>query len=223
MRILAIDDDSDVLDFLAEGLGHFGHEVDRAPTSTRGLELAREELHDLILLDVDLPDLSGFEVARKIRAEGNTVLIIMVTALNAEDDVVAGLEAGADGYVTKPFSLKELAARVSALHRRKQITEAEPLSFRDISLNEAKRTATRNGKPLRLTETEFRMLAYFLRNPGSDVNRDTLLQEVWNMDFDPGTGVVDVHLGNLRRKLRTLGPPVIQTVRGVGFRLEASG
>jgi len=222
MRILAIDDDPEVLDFLVEGLEHFGHDVDRASTGTDGLEMAREERHDLLLLDVDLPDFSGFEVARKIRQAGSTVLIMMVTALNAEDDVVAGLEAGADGYVTKPFSIKELAARVSALHRRKKITETEPLAFGDISLNEARRAATRGGKPLRLTETEFRMLAYFLRNPGSDVTRETLLLEVWNMDFDPGTGVVDVHLGNLRKKLRAMGPPVIQTVRGVGFRLEAS-
>lgn len=219
MRILAIDDDPDILDFLVEGLAQFEFTVDTAETGEKGLAIAQGGSYDMILLDVGMPGMSGVEVARKLRESGNTVLITMVTALNAEDDVVAGLEAGADGYVTKPFSIKELAARVTALARRMQTSGQEPLVFGDLSVNEARRTARRNGKPLRLTETEFRLLAHFLRNPGEDVTREVLLKEVWGMDFDPGTGVVDVHLGNLRRKLRTLGPPVIQTVRGVGFRL----
>lgn len=223
MRILAVDDEPEILEFLSEGLSHFGFVVDIASTGREGLAAARTRSYDMILLDVDLPDLSGFDVARKLRESGDTVLITMVTALNAEDDVVMGLEAGADGYVTKPFSLKELAARVTALLRRRQISATEgPLAFQDISVDEPKRTAQRNGHPLRLTETEFRMLAYFLRHPGKNVTREDLLREVWSMDFDPGTGVVDVHLGNLRKKIRALGSPVIQTIRGVGFRLEAS-
>jgi DNA-binding response OmpR family regulator len=220
MRLLAIDDDPEVLEILQTGLAPFSKTTDVAATAAEGMRLLSEVEYDILLLDVDLPDLSGFDVARRLRQEGYTLPIMMITALNAEDDIVAGLEAGADGYVTKPFSLKELSARLDALHRRREIGEALPLTFADVRVDEAKREAIRGQTQLRLTETEFRLLAFFLRNPGKDITRDDLLEEIWGMSFNPGTGVVDVHLGNLRKKLRTVGPPIIQTVRGVGFRLE---
>jgi len=170
-------------------------------------------------MDVDLPDLSGFDVVRKLRDEGVTVPIMMLTAMTAEEDIVTGLESGADGYMTKPFSIRELSARMKALKRRTESNRATVLRFGDLTLNAAERTARRGETLLRLTETEFRILAYFVKHPNTDVTRSDLLEEVWAMDFDPGTGVVDVHVGNLRKKLRAAGPPLIQTVRGVGFRL----
>jgi two-component system OmpR family response regulator len=202
------------------GLRHHGITVEAAATGQGGLDSALGGGFSMILMDVDLPDISGFDVVRALRKRGETVPIMMLTALNAEEDIVEGLESGADGYVTKPFSIRELAARMEAMKRRSEIDRDSDLSFSDIRINEAQRTTTRRGVGLRLTETEFRLLAHFLRNPEEVVTRDELLREVWGIDFDPGTGVVDVHLGNLRKKLRSVGPPLIQTVRGVGFRLR---
>jgi DNA-binding response OmpR family regulator len=216
-QLMVVEDDEAIAEPLVRSLTREGYEVVHAPTGERALaELAAME-PDLMVLDVGLPGIDGIEVCRRARALHPGLLVLMVTARSSELDEVLGLDAGADDYVTKPFSLAVLSARVRALLRRNG-TDDEPLEAAGVRLDPASRRAWRGERELLLSPKEFDLLALLLRHAGSVVRRETLMSEVWDENWWGSTRTLDVHIGSLRRKL---GDPVpIATVRGVGFRFE---
>jgi two-component system OmpR family response regulator len=221
MKILVIEDESRVAQFIRKGLLEDGHVVDLARDGVEGLALASVGEYDVIVLDVMLPGKSGFQVASQLRAEGNPTPILMLTAKDSRDDIVHGLDVGADDYLTKPFDFAELLARLRALARRRQPVQDAVLRFADVELDRLQHEVRRGGRTVKLTPTEFKLLEALMRKPGQVVKRTELLDRVWGMSFDPGTSLIDVHMANLRRKLETGGRPrLIRTVKGVGFRLE---
>lgn len=221
MRILVIEDDRKIASFLERGLREDGYAVDVARDGVEGLLNARVYDYDLLLVDIMLPGKNGYEIARELRLAGKTVPILMLTARDSTQDIVMGLNVGADDYLTKPFSFDELLARVRALIRRGGATRTERLSYSDVEMDRIRHTAQRGGRTLNLTPREFQLLEFFLLHPEEVVRRTELLEKVWDLHFDPMTNVVDVHIGNLRRKLTTAGePPLVHTVRGVGYLLS---
>lgn len=219
MRILVVEDDKAVRATLVHGLGAEGYEIDACDTGSQGIEMARTHTYSVMVLDIGLPDLTGLEVAATLRGEANTTPILFLTARDAEEEIVQGLEIGADGYMTKPFSLPELRARIRAIERRRQMEKDQRLVFQDLELDPATRQVTRGGNRIRLTEVEFKLLAAIMEGEGRIRSRDELLREVWRITFDPETGILDVHMSNLRKKLNKFGPPLLETVRGKGYRL----
>jgi len=222
MRILVVEDDRKVARFVRQGLEEEGHVVDVGADGEEGAMLAHVNSYDVVVLDVQLPKKNGLQLAAELRREGATVPILMLTARASTEDVVRGLDSGADDYLTKPFAFDELLARVRALGRRSgAAVAAATLHFADVEVDRLHHRATRGGRPLDLTPREFRLLEYFLARPDAVVTRTELLEKVWDMSFDPESNVVDVHLSNLRGKLEEGGAPrLIQTVRGVGFALR---
>jgi DNA-binding response OmpR family regulator len=221
MKLLVVEDEARVAQFIRKGLVEEGHVVDVAADGVEGLALASVSDYDVIVLDVMLPGKSGFHVASQLRAEGNHTPILMLTAKDTRDDIIHGLDVGADDYLTKPFDFEELLARVRALARRSQIVQEGVLRFADVELDRIQHQARRAGADLDLTPTEFKLLEALMRKPGQVIKRTELLDRVWGMSFDPGTSLVDVHMANLRKKLEKGSKPrLIQTVRAVGFRLE---
>lgn len=221
MKVLIVEDDARVAQFIEKGLVEDGHVVEVAADGLQGLALAAVGEYDVVVLDVMLPAKSGFEVASQLRAEGNPTPILMLTAKDTRDDVVHGLDVGADDYLTKPFDFEEFLARLRALARRSQTVQEAVLRFADVELDRIQHQARRGEVDLDLTPTEFKLLETLLRKPGQVIRRTELLDRVWGMSFDPQTSLVDVHMANLRKKLETGGKPrLIQTVRGVGFKLE---
>ncbi|MGB7213064.1 MAG: response regulator transcription factor [Gemmatimonadales bacterium] len=224
MRILVVEDDRKVAGFIEQGLKEEGHVVDLAADGEEGTTLAHVYDYDVILLDVVMPKKNGFQVAQELRREGRNTPILMLTSRDATEDVVRGLDSGADDYLPKPFRFDELLARVRALVRRGGAERMETLRFGPITMERLKHTATVNERVLDVTPKEFQLLEHFLLHPDEVVRRTTLLEKVWDMHFDPESNVVDVHVGNLRRKLKHLaGEPLITTVRGVGFVLRHNG
>jgi DNA-binding response OmpR family regulator len=220
MKILVIEDDRKVAGFIEQGLREEGYAVDVAPDGDEGTMLAHVYDYDVIILDVMMPKKSGLMVATELRREGRGTPILMLTARDTTEDVVRGLNAGADDYLTKPFKFDELLARVRALVRRGGATRTELLTYGPVELDRLKHKVVVGGKPLDLSPKEFHLLEHFLLRPEQVVRRTELLEKVWDMHFDPESNVVDVHVGNLRRKLRRLADQeLIHTVRGVGFRL----
>jgi DNA-binding response OmpR family regulator len=218
MRILVVEDDKKVASFLEKGLREEGYSVDVAHDGEDGLMKAHVHDYDLLLLDVMLPGRTGFEIVRELRARENAVPVLMLTARDAQEDVVMGLDAGADDYLTKPFGFGELLARVRALLRRGGSTRPDRLLYDDVELDRLKHQALRAGARLDLTPKEFQLLEFFLLNTERVVRRTELLEKVWDLHFDPMSNVVDVHVGHLRRKLRDAGEdPLVHTVRGVGY------
>ena len=220
MRILVVEDDKKVASFLEQGLREEGYAVDVAHDGTEGSLKANVYDYDLAILDVMLPEKSGFEIVRDLRREQKTVPVLMLTARDTKEDIVRGLDVGADDYLTKPFSFDELLARVRALLRRGGASREERLIYGDVELDRLKHIASRAGAELDLTPKEYQLLEYFLLRPEEVVRRTELLEKVWDLQFDPMSNVVDVHVGNLRKKLRATGDPLIRTVRGVGYILE---
>ena len=221
MKILVVEDDRKVAGFIEQGLKEEGHVVDVAPDGDEATMLAHVYDYDVILLDVVLPKKNGFQIATELRREGRTTPILMLTSRDASEDVVRGLDAGADDYLAKPFQFEELLARIRALHRRGGTARVENLKVGGIEVDRLRHEATLNGRKLNLTPKEFQLLEYFMLHPDEVVRRTTLLEKVWDMHFDPESNVVDVHVGNLRRKLRgAAGGALISTVRGVGFMLR---
>jgi DNA-binding response OmpR family regulator len=221
MKILVVEDDRKVAGFIEQGLKEEGHVVDVAPDGDEATMLAHVYDYDVILLDVVLPKKNGFQVATELRREGRTTPILMLTSRDATEDVVRGLDAGADDYLAKPFRFDELLARIRALHRRGGAERLDTLAYGPVMLDRLRHVASVDGKPLDLTPKEFQLLEYFLLHPEEVVRRTTLLEKVWDMHFDPESNVVDVHVGNLRRKLQAAtGRQIVATVRGVGFSLR---
>lgn len=228
--VLVVEDDQAILDAVAYNLGRDGYEVLTAADGAAGLALARERHPDLVVLDIMLPRMSGLDVCRILRSEAATP-ILLLTARDAEADVVHGLELGADEYVTKPFSMRELRARVASLLRRDAISrsagpqgpaEPEPQVLRagEIVLDPGRHEVARAGKPLSLRPREFALLEYFMRNPGQALTRDRLLESVWGLTYPGETRTVDVHVRWLREKIEEdpSAPRHLQTVRSVGYR-----
>ncbi len=220
MKILVIEDDRKVAGFIEQGLREEGYAVDVAPDGEEGTMLAHVYDYDVIVLDVMMPKKTGLQVAAELRREGRGTPILMLTARDATEDVVRGLDSGADDYLTKPFKFDELLARVRALVRRGGSTRTELLTFGAVEMDRLKHKVRVKGKALDLSPKEFHLLEHFLLHPEQVVRRTELLEKVWDMHFDPESNVVDVHVGNLRRKLhKAAETTLIHTVRGVGFRL----
>lgn len=221
MKILVVEDDRKVAGFIEHGLREEGYAVDVAPDGDQAAMMAHVYDYDLILLDLMLPKKNGLQVASELRREGRKTPILMLTARDATEDVVRGLDAGADDYLTKPFKFDELLARVRALVRRGGAGRTELLSYGPLELDRLKHVVRVAGKKIDLTPKEFQLLEHFLIRPEEVLRRTELLEKVWDMHFDPESNVVDVHVGNLRRKLKhAAGEELIQTERGVGFRLQ---
>ena len=220
MRLLVVEDDQTLAKVLVRGLTEEGHAVDHAPTSAAALDANLVNDYDLVVLDLGLPDGDGLTVCRTIREQGQATPILMLTARDGLSDKVAGLDAGADDYLTKPFAYPELAARVRALLRRPKDVVSPVLAWGDLRLDPAAHTVWRGAIMIPLTPREFSLLDFLLRNPARVCTREELLEHVWDAHYDGLSNVVDVHIANLRRKL-ALGdqPDPIETVRGVGYRL----
>jgi two-component system OmpR family response regulator len=224
LRILVVEDDGKAARFLKQGLEEEGHTVDVAEDGESGARHGHASPYDLIVLDVQLPGLNGLELARDLRRSGIDTPILMLTARDATRDVVRGLDAGADDYLTKPFAFDELLARVRALTRRQTGGATSVLRYDDLEMDRLRRTVRRRGRPVELSPREFRLLEFLLLHPEQVITRTRLLQAVWDMDFDPETNVVEAHISNLRRKLEDGGRPrLVQTVRGAGYSLRSEG
>ncbi|QYJ22081.1 heavy metal response regulator transcription factor [Achromobacter sp. ES-001] len=221
MRILVIEDEPKLADYLKKGLSEQSHVVDLARTGVDGLHLALEGDYDLIVLDVMLPGVDGFGILAAVRVRKNTP-ILMLTARDAVEDRVRGLEGGADDYLVKPFAFSELLARVQALLRRGRAQEPTLLRLADLELDLASRRAQRGGRRLDLTAKEFSLLALLLRRQGQVLSRTTLAEQVWDMNFDSDTNVIDVAVRRLRGKLDDpYDTKLLHTVRGMGYVLES--
>lgn len=222
MRILLVEDDRKVASFIRKGLAEEGYAVDVAHDGDAGLAMGLDRLHDVIVLDVMLPGRPGFQILRELRQAKVTTPVLLLTARDAVEDKVQGLDAGADDYLTKPFAFAELLARVRALLRRGKAAQAPMLQVADLTLDPATRTARRGGEAIPLTNREFALLEYFLRNPGRVLTRTMIAEHVWDYSFDSGTNVIDVYVNYLRRKVDAgREPKLIHTVRGVGYVLKA--
>jgi DNA-binding response OmpR family regulator len=221
VKILVVEDDRKVAGFIEQGLREEGYAVDVAPDGEEGTMLAHVYDYDVIILDVMMPKKTGLQVASELRREGRGTPILMLTARDTTEDIVRGLDVGADDYLTKPFRFDELLARVRALVRRGGAKRTELLTYGPLELDRLKHKVHVKGKPLDLSPKEFHLLEHFLLRPEEVVRRTELLEKVWDMHFDPESNVVDVHVGNLRRKLKKAADAeLIHTVRGVGFKLQ---
>lgn len=220
MRILVIEDEPKLADYLKKGLSEQSHVVDLARDGVDGLHLALEGVYDLIVLDVMLPGVDGFGVLAAVREQKDTP-ILMLTARDAVEDRVRGLEGGADDYLVKPFAFSELLARVQALLRRGRSQEPTLLRLADLELDLARRRAQRGGRRLDLTAKEFNLLALLLRRQGQVLSRTTLAEQVWDMNFDSDTNVIEVAVRRLRAKIDDpFETKLLHTVRGMGYVLE---
>ena len=223
LRILTVDDEASLTDLLGMALRYEGWEVTAADTGLSAVQAARDVRPDAIVLDMMLPDFDGLEVMRRIRTEQPQVPVIFLTARDAVDDRVHGLTAGGDDYVTKPFSLEELVARLRGLLRRSGATTVRPdsqLVVGDLSLDEDSHEVTRGGEPIKLTATEFELLRYLMRNPRRVLSKAQILDRVWNYDFGGQANVVELYISYLRKKIDSGRPPMIHTLRGAGYVLK---
>jgi two-component system, OmpR family, response regulator len=220
MRILLIEDDGEAAAYLVRGLTESGHQVDLAGAGRQGLERAREERFDAMIIDRMLPELDGLSVIAALRAARDSTPVLVLSALGDVEDRVTGLRAGCDDYLPKPFAFSELLARLEALTRRG--TAETRLTVADLDMDLIARTVTRAGRAIELLPREFRLLEYLMRHAGHIVTRTMLLEKVWDHHFDPQTNVIDVHVSRLRQKLdRGFEYPLLHTVRGAGYSLKA--
>ena len=222
-RILVVDDEPYITDVLAAALRYEGFEVDVAGTGAEALSTAGDAAHDLILLDVMLPDVEGTEVCRRLRAAGVATPVLFLTARDATEDKVQGLSLGADDYVTKPFSLEELVARIHAVLRRSParfVADEGHMSYADLVMDEDTREVWRQGQRVELTATEFNLLHYMLSNARRVLSKSDILDHVWPYDFDGDPNIVETYVSYLRKKIDCFEPPLLHTVRGVGYSLR---
>jgi two-component system, OmpR family, response regulator len=221
-RILVVDDEPSIVDALSTRLRDEGFTVDEAVTGRRALALAQEDAPDLMILDVMLPELDGIEIVRRLRSDGIRVPVLFLTARDTLQDKVAGLTIGGDDYVTKPFALSEIVARVHRILRRvgRNPSVDGLLRYSDLELDESTHEVLRAGKDIRLTATEFKLMRYFLLNPRHVLSKSQILDYVWHYDFGGNANVVETYVSYLRKKLEKHGPPLIHTVRLVGYVLR---
>ena len=221
-RVLVVDDEPSIVDAVATSLRYEGFAVEEATTGRSALALAQARTPDLIVLDVMLPDLDGLEVTRRLRADGIRVPILFLTARDSLEDKVTGLTIGGDDYVTKPFALAELIARVRVILRRSEGDDGDDgvLRFADVELDERAHEVRRSGVNIHLTATEFSLLRYFMLNPGQVLSKSQILDHVWHYDFGGEANVVETYVSYLRKKLERQGPPLLRTVRLVGYALR---
>jgi two-component system, OmpR family, response regulator len=223
MRLLVIEDDRDAASWLVKGLAESGHVADLAVDGQEGLALARDGVHDVLIVDRMLPGLDGLEIIRRLRQDGVKTPVLILSALADVDERVKGLRAGGDDYLGKPYAFAELLARVEGLGRRAgEQPQETKLSAAGLEMDLLTRTVTRGGKVLPLQPREFKLLEYLMRNAGHVVTRTMLLENVWDYHFDPQTNVIDVHISRLRSKIdKGFEEPLLQTVRGAGYMIRA--
>lgn len=222
MRILLIEDDPETAEHVGHALSAQGHEVVESGDGLDGLARAREGQYAALIVDRMLPGMDGLSLVRQLRAEDNQTPVLFLTTMSGIDDRVTGLNSGGDDYLTKPFALAELVARVNAIARRREAHP--PVSFRaaDLEMDLLRRTVQRGGRPIELQPQEFKLLEYLLRNAGRLVTRNMLLENVWDLHFDPRTNIVETHMSRLRSKMdRGFPTELIHTVRGNGYILRA--
>lgn len=219
MRVLIIEDNPKMAGAIQRGLREHGYAADACHSGYEGEELAVSEPYDLVILDLMLPDRDGVDVCRNIRRREVSRPVLMLTALSSTGDKVEGLDAGADDYMTKPFEFEELLARVRALLRRGEATEGRTLTMEDLELDLYTRVARRGGMEHELSNKEFGLLEYLMRNPNRVLSRTQIAEKVWDMNFEPGSNVIDVYISSLRKKLdRGFERELIHTIKGAGYR-----
>lgn len=222
-KILIVEDEVNIASFIKRGLQECGYEVSAAYDGEEAWQLIKQERFDLFMLDIIMPKIDGLQLCRMIRQNlGYSIPILMVTALGTTDDIVSGLDAGADDYISKPFSFAELQARIRALLRRREGAKVnQVLQCGDLTLDQVSRRATRNGETIDLTVKEYRLLEYFMNNQGIALSRLQLLREVWDKNFDTNTNIVDVYVNYLRAKIdKNHDKKLIRTVVGLGYMME---
>ncbi|HEV2375058.1 MAG TPA: response regulator transcription factor [Streptosporangiaceae bacterium] len=222
-RLLVVEDEPNILELLAASLRYAGFEVITADAGTQAVQLAQRHRPDLVVLDIMLPDMDGFDVVRRLRGGGDHIPVVFLTARDATEDKIRGLTLGGDDYVTKPFSLEEVIARIRAVLRRTRGDGAEPsprLSFADLELDEDSHEVWRAGQPVSLSPTEFKLLRYFMGNANRVLSKVQILDHVWDYDFRGDTGIVESYVSVLRRKVDSNEPRLIHTLRGVGYVLR---
>ena len=221
-RILVVDDERSIVDAVATALRYEGYQVDEASTGRDALSAVAKHEPDLIVLDWMLPDIEGIEVGRRLRDKGFKTAVLFLTAKDATENKVEALRAGGDDYVTKPFSLAEIVARIQAILRRtSSALPGDVLRFAGLVLDESRHEVFRDETPITLTATEFSLLRFFMLNPRRVLSKGQILQNVWRYDFGGNSNVVETYVSYLRRKLDAAGPPLIRTVRQAGYMLEA--
>lgn len=219
-KILLVEDEKNVSSFIKKGLEEEGYNVSVAFDGLNGWNMAKTNRYDLLILDRMLPEMNGMEICRRVREKyGTEIPVLILTALGSTDDVVAGLEAGADDYLTKPFHFRELLARIHALIRRSQRNEVSKVyRIADLELDDDSKTVTRAGQHIQLTSKEYRLLLYFMTNIKRVLSREQILENVWDVEFDMGTNTVDVYINYLRNKIdKNFSPRLIHTVIGMGY------
>src|SRR5881227_595971 len=223
VRVLVVDDEPNIRDVISMALRYEGFEVETAATGNEALQSARSRRPHLMLLDIMLPDMEGFDVAKRLGADRSDVPIVYLTARDTTEDKVRGLTTGGDDYVTKPFSLEELVARIRTILRRVGLSDraSSRLVFEDLELDDDTREVSRGGRPVELTATEYRLLRYLMMNPRRVLTRAQLLDHVWNYDFGGDARVLETYISYLRKKVDADAPRLIHTVRGVGYSLRA--
>jgi two-component system OmpR family response regulator len=221
MKVLLVEDEKKISDFVVKGLKEQGFAVDLANDGNDGFYLATTQSYDAIILDIMLPGRDGLSILKSLRAKGNNVPVIVATARGELDERLEGLNLGADDYLTKPFFIDELVARLQALHRRSTGSQLSMRQVEDLVLNLSMHEVKRGDREIELTSREFNLLEYLMRSPGRVYTRTQILEHVWGYDFDPNTNIVDVCLQRLRKKVEEEGEgKLIETVRGVGYRIK---
>ncbi len=225
MRILVVEDDKGTARFIKKGLSEEGFMVDVVSGGEEGLFMATTEIYDLIILDVMLPEISGFEVISDIRQKGVSTPVLFLTAKDEKEDIIHGLDLGADDYLVKPFAFAELMARIRAVLRRGQISDqTQKLIIGDLVLDRVTRQARRDDKIIELTAKEFQLLEYMMRNTGHILTKTMILDRVWGYDFDTQSNIIEVHVNRLRAKVdKDFSTKLIHTVRGVGYVIKTQG
>ena len=224
MRILLVEDDTGVASFITKGLREEQYAIDATGDGEEGFQMANTIPYDLLILDVMVPQMDGFTICRRLREKGNKTPILLLTARDTVEDRVTGLDTGADDYLTKPFAFPELLARIRALLRRGNAQPGARLSAADLELDPIAHRVLRAGQEITLTNKEYALLEYLLRNANRVLTRTAIIDHVWDIQYDSMTNIVDVHIRSLRAKIdRDFSPPLIQTIRGVGYMLKAPG
>jgi DNA-binding response OmpR family regulator len=223
MRILLIEDEPEVASLITKSLNEYGHVIRVASTGKGGLKTLQEEQFDIVILDVMLPDMAGWDVCKEIRVANQSIPVLMLTALNSLEHIVQGLELGADDYMPKPFRIRELVARLHALHRRNGYPTAQEdiLRYEDLTVNLQEQTVKRGEDFIKLTSKEFLLLVHFMQNPRRVLSRTNILENVWDINFEMETNVVDVFVNYLRNKIdKPYEKKLIHTVFGIGYVLR---